>query len=61
MEPHVCNTMEMVKGPQSSLQDRWTVNKGRLGLYEEGPCNSEATVFSNNTPDLSQSCLWSFT
>ena len=61
MEPHVRNTMEMVKEPQSSLQDRWTGNKGRLGFYEEGPCNSEATVISNNSPDLSQSRLWSFT
>ena len=48
--PHLCNTTEMVKGPQSSLQDRWATNKGRLGPYEEGPCNSEATVISNNYP-----------
>lgn len=28
---------ELVKGPQSSLQDRWAVHKGGLGFYEEDP------------------------
>lgn len=59
--PHLRDTREVVKGPQSSLQDTWAANRERLGSSEEGPCHSEATVSVVITPDFPQSCSWSFT
>lgn len=55
--PHLRNTTGMVRRPHSFLQDRWAANKGRLGVCEDGPCNSEATVLSNNRPRPSPKVL----
>lgn len=52
--PHLRDTREVVKGPQSSLQDTRAANKERLGLLRKDPVTLNQLCSVVITPDFSK-------